>query len=348
MRCQPEVGLGGDSRRNARLGGPPGVRITPADVRKRYATTQRLSPRGSGSPFDVKWAGDRLVATAKGAPPIEVTLDELRRVWGALRAGVPAAQLQQLTRNARHVEAIFDDLTSRLGPEVEVADAETSGDAPVASAHAATAESDALHDLRRKLADVGRELYEAQRQNGASEARVARVEADLESRSHQLREVVAARAESEAKLARLQREVASAKRASKSIIVRLDGAKFEKTKNLPPEVWKELDKAAGMALSDPSTSIAVLRRTLETAIQLRWRAETGKRLQERRVSDLLEDLREKLDPNDWHLAKNLYSRGSAVFHGRIPATVETALWMFFGTAEWCEQIGRTASAEDGP
>jgi hypothetical protein len=294
----------------------------------------------------VEWVGDRLVVTAKGSGAIEITLDELRRVWGALEAGVPTAQLSQLTTNAQYAEAIFDDLTSSIDPKV--GGTETSDDASIAPSQAASADSDALDDMGRRLAAVGRELYEVQGQNGASAARIDRLEADLEFRSHQFREVVAARAESEAKLARLQREAASARRASQSVIVRLDGAKFESSKTMPPQLWKELEKAAGMALSDPSTPIAVLRRTLETAIQLRWRAETGKRLQEQKVNDLLEDLRGRLDAQDWHLAKNLYSRASAVFHGHFPAKVETALWMFFGTAEWCEKIGRKADDEKSP
>ena len=112
------------------------------------------------------------------------------------------------------------------------------------------------------------------------------------------------------------------------------------------EVGQQLQQSATYLASDPDTAVMKCRRALEGAVAGLWQqANTGSRLPSVSISQLLTDLRDHplLGISDWHLAKNLYARSSAIVH-EGGATPDVALWIWLGVLQFAE----IAHAEPAP
>ena len=106
-----------------------------------------------------------------------------------------------------------------------------------------------------------------------------------------------------------------------------------------------LVSAGRQVRSQPMTAVEC-RQALETYVLLLWGRANGHRVAgDRRPFHLLmQDLRDHptMPPGDWHAAKNMWSRSSAIVHGEAPASPYVALWLWLGIVD----LVRTASRAD--
>lgn len=195
---------------------------------------------------------------------------------------------------------------------------------------------------------------------------VSRLEGDLRAMAirRQVAEDKAARADKrtadcEARIASADARVKAAERnvadaaddrrkrplAPTPVVMRLDiGAlRFEKSSNLPDEVTLPLARAAKKVFTDPESAIVECRRALEAVAKLLYLQAFGRPTPDRGTAAVLADLRghASVPDADWHQAKNLYARASAVVHDG-GASAQLALWIWLGTqqlAELTEPVG---------
>lgn len=131
----------------------------------------------------------------------------------------------------------------------------------------------------------------------------------------------------------------------RSIEVNLDVGKlrFSSTSHLPTEVARALDLSGTSVFKNADQAILDSRRALEEIIGQLFTRALGRSPHGLRVADMMSDLRghPAIPDSDWHQAKNLYARSSAVVHDR-GGTARLALWIWLGTYQLAELLGAPA------
>lgn len=136
------------------------------------------------------------------------------------------------------------------------------------------------------------------------------------------------------------------RRAPGQLSLAIDGHVFNSRHNLRPELWQVLFEAGQLAFKFPSSSVAASRRAIERAVELLWIKATAKQGRAK-VAEMLDELygHPVMPASDWHLAKNLHGRASAIVHDGTERP-DLALWIFFGAVQICELVQTDGVIDD--
>ncbi len=256
----------------------------------------------------------------------EVQLRDLRRELESVRA--------KQGRLQNEMETLRSDLMASKTTQVEAQkklkaaiDRAIAAEASQAPAQTAAYEAQ-LRDLRRELE--------------SARAKQGRLENEMETLRSALMASKTAQVEAQKKLkAAIDRAIAaeaSHAPGSQQILLAVSDGNLVSEHLIAPELWKVLAEAAKLAFAYPAASVTASRRALEMAISQLWK-EADARDGKESMSDMLHALRgHRVMPDaDWHLAKNLYGRASAIVHDGTDRA-DLALWIFFGAVQVCELV----------
>ena len=315
---------------------------TPQELASRYAQATTLRTRATGTPFRVVARQERLVIIPTSGNERLVDPEEIRRAWPLIAKGATRTALKAVTNNSSYLDAIFDDLS---------VDRDL-----VASPHADLPESEPVEVVEPRLQAAELKLAETEHQLALAHAQIARFESerdreasDVDALGLTIRRLQQELLTSNSVRASLERQLEEAGAKLKYLEVRgpdvdrklsltIDKQVFDSDHQIRPDLWEILVEAGQLAFKSPFGSVAHSRRAIEAAVGYLWREATGN-VGTPKTSDMLEDLRgHRLMPMpDWHLAKNLYGRASAIVHDGTKRP-DLALWIFFGAVQICELV----------
>lgn len=318
-------------------------------VASRYRELWTLRTRATGTPFRVIWRSGELIVIPTSGNERVVTAEELRRTWPLIEAGARRTALKEVSNNSSYLEAVFDDLTPEQAPSVST----TTTAREILPAPHPSAELDNLRtrvseaeasaqDLRDRLSTAVDRLAKLEREQSVSSSARDELESTIVRLRRELLNLRTEEARAERDLAaaheRIQGLEARGKQAPRELTLKIGEHTFDSRHAIIPELWDILYEAGQLAFKFPSASVAGSRRAIESAVGYLWRQATGG-AGTPKVADMLHDLRgHRLMPDqDWHLAKNIYGRASAIVHDGTNRA-DLALWIFFGSVQICELV----------
>jgi hypothetical protein len=236
-------------------------------------------------------------------------------------------QIAELRAENARQRAEIGSTATRLASAQAVVDSLHAQLAAARSASASRSPSEEIERLQAQASKSRAELTESRRSSQDSLREAERLQSRVSELEGQLLE------------ARSQNSVQPTE-----MVFNIGQLSFRQALGLSDTIRPHLDRSAKLVFSNPDGAVLDARRAIEAAVAALWAKAFDRIPQSRRsIGDLLFELREQpsLPGNDWHLAKNLYSRASAIVH-EGGATPQIALWIWLGTI----QIAELASADD--
>lgn len=335
---------------NAHIDGPP-----PALLASRYREPRTLRTRATGTPFRVVWRSGSLIIIPGSGIERSVELEELRSAWPMIVAGATRTALKAVTKNSSYLESVCDDMDGLEGakaaadravvseparPEVAADDTNLRSGHVAGLLESANLEIHRIEDQLRAEQARGAALERERGRESSStdglERTVRRLQGELLQANQREHELTAKLAEARDRIAASEQR--HSREAPQELVLKIGENTFDSKHQIHPDLWEILHEAGQLALKYPSGSVANSRRALEAAVGHLWRQATGG-IGTPKVADMLSDLHgHRLVPiSDWHLAKNIYSRASAIVHDGTKRP-DQALWIFFGALQICELV----------
>ena len=309
-------------------------------IAARYGDLRTLRTRATGTPFRAVWRSGQLIVIPTSGNERVITVSELRDAWPLIAGGATRTVIKRVSNNSSYIDAIYDDM--QLESTASGVLRSEPGNPPSAAIDVTGIEAQA-EELRSRLNEAIDRLDRYEHENRKWKGTTADLEATIADLRSELSDTTTGRGQFAERLAEATKHIAEleakVKKTGYELVLQFDGRRFSSKRKVVPNLWQLLSEAAKLAFPYPSASVAASRRALESAIASLWREAGDPDRDPEKVADMLAELRgHRLMPDpDWHLAKNLYGRASAIVHEGTDRP-DLALWIFFGTVQICELV----------